>query len=68
MRHDQTSLLPRTSSPDPPLARPVTGPPHLWHRLDPSRRQQLAQHVAELIRRLPPTRACPPQEKPDDRQ
>jgi hypothetical protein len=66
MRCDQMSLLPRTIPTDPPSAPPVTGPPTLWQRLEPSRRRQLAQHVAELIRRLRPISAGPRQETPDE--
>ncbi|WP_242471072.1 hypothetical protein [Thiocystis violacea] len=66
MRRDQTSLLPRTIPPSPPAARPATGSPSLWNRLDPTRRQQLAQLLATLIRRLPPISARPPAETPDE--
>lgn len=41
----------------PPPATPIRFPPPLWTQLGPLQQQQLAQRVAELIRRirLPPS-------------
>ena len=66
MKRDQTSRLPRPISPALPATLPTTGPPSLWHHLDPSRRQQLAQHMAELIRRLPLNDGRPSEEAPHE--
>jgi hypothetical protein len=38
--------------PHPPPATSIQFPPLLWTRLDPLHQQQLAQRVAELIRRI----------------
>lgn len=48
-------LTPASSTGRPlPVSRlepPIQAPPPLWSRLDPERQRQLAQHLAELIRR-----------------
>jgi hypothetical protein len=54
MTRDPPSILAPTPPPNPPAPLPPTGLSSLWQRLDGLRRQQLAQHLAELIRRLPP--------------
>jgi hypothetical protein len=60
--------------PSPPIPPPstrslteTTGPPGLWHRLDPARRQQLAQCLAQLIRQMRRA-ARPPAEEADDHE
>ena len=50
--------------PLPPLNPLAQGPPAqnlptLWSQLEPFRRQELAQHLAEMIRRLR-LQVCPP--------
>jgi hypothetical protein len=58
--------LSRPTSP-PSMQSPIetTGPPGLWHSLDPPRRQQLAQCLAELIRRMRRSAMTPPEEADD---
>ncbi len=59
----------------PPMSPMAQGPPArnlptLWTQLDPYRRQELAQHLAEMIRRLRlrvcPTESLAGQEATDD--
>jgi hypothetical protein len=58
--------LSRPTSP-PSMQSPTgtTGPPGLWHSLDPARRQQLAQCLAELIQRMRCSDMTPPEEADD---
>ncbi len=65
----------RSLQPLPAMCPVAQGPPArdlptLWAQLEPHRRQELAQHLAEMIRhlRLPvcPTEPLPGQEATDD--
>jgi hypothetical protein len=44
--------LTRRLATQPQPKEPVNGLPRLWTELEPQRQQQLAQHLAELIRRI----------------
>ena len=61
--------LSRPTSP-PTMQSPTgtTGPPGLWHSLDPTRRQQLAQCLAGLIQRMRRSAMMTPPEEADDHE
>lgn len=46
--------------------KPPPDPPRLWPNLAPTQRQQLAQCLAELIRRMPRANATAPKEVPHE--
>ena len=63
----RSQLSPPISPPSMQASPETTGPPGLWHRLDPARRQQLAQCLAQLIRQMRRS-ALPPAEEADDHE
>ncbi len=56
-----STTVPETDKSFPPLAATIHPPPSLWKTLESSRQTQLAQRLAELIRRVWVTKATSPE-------